>query len=151
MPEFLPGMCLIRETACSRTVKPYDRQGMADKLEEIFALQEKLNARIGVNLSNLDEDEQTKWVLNYTRALSQETAELIDSVPWKWWAKYQEFDLQNARVEVIDMFHFLVSLAQTLGMSADDVYNGYLAKNKVNHARQDSGYAAKDEADSRHI
>ncbi|MGF1452265.1 MAG: dUTPase [Opitutales bacterium] len=124
---------------------------MADKLEEIFALQEKLNARIGVNLSNLDEDEQTKWVLNYTRALSQETAELIDSVPWKWWAKYQEFDLQNARVEVIDMFHFLVSLAQTLGMSADDVYNGYLAKNKVNHARQDSGYAAKDEADSRHI
>lgn len=124
---------------------------MADKLEEIFALQEKLNARIGVDLSNLDEAEQTKWVLNYTRALSQETAELIDSVPWKWWAKYQAFDLQNARVEVVDMFHFLVSLAQTLGMSADDVYAGYLAKNKVNHARQDTGYAEKDAEDSRHI
>ena len=124
---------------------------MADKLEEIFALQETLNARIGVDLSNLDEAEQTRWVLNYTRALSQETAELIDSVPWKWWAKYQSFDLQNARVEVVDMFHFLVSLAQTLGMSADDVYAGYLAKNKVNHARQDSGYAAKDADDSRHI
>jgi len=76
---------------------------------------------------------------------------LTDSVPWKWWAKYQEFDKQNARVEVIDLFHFLVSLAQTLGMTADDVFDAYVAKNKVNHQRQDSGYTEKDEADSRHI
>ncbi|MGY8694383.1 MAG: dUTPase, partial [Verrucomicrobiia bacterium] len=72
-------------------------------------------------------------------------------VPWKWWAKYQEFDKQNARVEVIDLFHFLVSLAQTLGMTAEDVFDAYVAKNKVNHQRQDSGYTEKDEADSRHI
>ncbi|MFL3658034.1 MAG: dUTPase, partial [Opitutales bacterium] len=99
----------------------------------------------------IDEKEQTKWVLNYTRAMQQEMAELTDSVPWKWWAKYQEFDKQNARVEVIDLFHFLVSLAQTLGMTADDVFDAYVAKNKVNHQRQDSGYTEKDEADSRHI
>jgi dimeric dUTPase (all-alpha-NTP-PPase superfamily) len=110
-----------------------------------------LNARIGVNLKGIDEKEQTKWVLNYTRAMQQEMAELTDSVPWKWWAKYQEFDKQNARVEVIDLFHFLVSLAQTLGMTADDVFDAYIAKNKVNHQRQDSGYTEKDEADSRHI
>ena len=46
-------------------------------------------------------------MLNYTRAMQQEMAELIDSVPWKWWAKYQKFDEQNARVEVVDLFHFL--------------------------------------------
>ena len=28
----------------------------------------------------------------------EELAELTDSVPWKWWAKYQKFDEQNARV-----------------------------------------------------
>jgi len=122
-----------------------------DKLEAIFALQEDLNQRIGVDLTGLDEAGKAEWVLNYTRAMQQEMAELIDSVPWKWWAKYQKFDEQNARVEVIDLFHFLISLAQTLGMSADDVYQAYLAKNKVNHARQDSGYTAKDEDDSRHI
>ncbi|WOO42461.1 dUTPase [Rubellicoccus peritrichatus] len=122
-----------------------------DKLEEIFALQETLNQRIGIDTSNLSEEEKTKWVLNYTRALQQETAELIDSVPWKWWAKYQEFDEQNARVEVVDLFHFLISLAQVLGMSAEDVYAAYTKKNKVNHQRQDSGYVAKDEADSKHI
>lgn len=122
-----------------------------DKLEEIFTLQEELNSRIGVQTSGLTDEQKAQWVLNYTRAMQQELAELIDSVPWKWWAKYQEFDEQNARVEVVDLFHFLVSIAQILGMTPDDVYDAYLKKNKVNHARQDSGYAVKDEADSRHI
>lgn len=122
-----------------------------DKLQRIFEMQEELNARIGVKLNDIDDEEQTKWVLNYTRAMQQEMSELIDSVPWKWWAKYQEFDKQNARVEVVDLFHFLVSLAQTLGMTADDVYDAYVAKNKVNHQRQESGYSVKDESDSRHI
>ena len=114
-------------------------------------MQEDLNARIGVHLRDIDEKERTKWVLNYTRAMQQEMAELIDSVPWKWWAKYQEFDLQNARVEVVDLFHFLISLAQTLGMSADDVFDAYVKKNKVNHERQESGYQEKDHDDSKHI
>ena len=122
-----------------------------DKLAEIFRLQEELNERIGVSLRDLPEEKKTEWVLNYTRAMQQELAELIDSVPWKWWAKYQKFDEQNARVEVIDLFHFLISIAQALGMSADDVYAAYLAKNKVNHQRQESGYSAKDHEDSRHI
>lgn len=122
-----------------------------DKLEEIFRLQAELNQRIGVDLRNLSEEEKTRWVLNYTRAMNQEIAELIDSVPWKWWAKYQKFDEQNARVEVIDLFHFLISIAQSLGMTAEDVFEAYVKKNEVNHQRQESGYVEKDAADSRHI
>jgi len=124
---------------------------MNDKLNHIFELQKQLNKRIGVDTDNMNEEDQIKWVLNYCRALSQETAELIDSVPWKWWAKYQKFDKQNARVEVVDMFHFLISLGQVLGLTADDIYNGYLEKNKVNFARQDNGYTTKDEGDNKHI
>jgi dimeric dUTPase (all-alpha-NTP-PPase superfamily) len=122
-----------------------------DRLEGIFAMQAELNRRIGVELEGLREEEKVRWVLNYSRAMSQELSELVDSVPWKWWAKYQTFDEQNARVEVVDLFHFLISLAQALGMSAEDVYEGYVKKNKVNHSRQESGYSEKDEADSRHI
>ena len=122
-----------------------------DKLEEIFVQQAALNKRIGVDTEQMSDADKAKWVLNYTRAMQQEIAELIDSVPWKWWAKYQEFDEQNAKVEVVDLFHFLVSLAQVLGMTPDDVYEAYVKKNKVNHNRQDSGYKEKDEADSRHI
>ena len=114
-------------------------------------MQDALNRRIGVSLPPPTEEEKAKWVLNYTRAMQQEIAELIDSVPWKWWAKYQKFDEQNARVEVVDLFHFVISLAQTLGMSADDVFQAYVKKNQVNFQRQESGYVKKDESDSRHI
>ncbi|MFL2848274.1 MAG: dUTPase [Coraliomargaritaceae bacterium] len=122
-----------------------------DKLDTIFEMQDTLNKRIGVVTENLSEEEKTKWVLNYTRAMQQEIAELIDSVPWKWWAKYQEFDEQNAKVEIVDLFHFLISLAQVMGMTPEDVYNAYVKKNQVNHDRQESGYEDKDESDSRHI
>lgn len=122
-----------------------------DKLEEIFSMQASLNRRIGVVLEDLDEAGKTEWVLNYTRAMQQELSELVDSVPWKWWARYQTFDEQNARVEVVDLFHFLVSLAQVLGMTAEDVFAAYAKKNAVNVNRQETGYTAKDEADSRHI
>ena len=122
-----------------------------DQLRELFRMQKALNERIGVHTDGMSEEEKTKWVLNYCRAMGQEIAELTDSVPWKWWAKYQKFDEQNARVEVVDLFHFLISLAQVLGMSADDVFNFYVKKNEVNFKRQESGYHVKDESDSKHI
>jgi len=114
-------------------------------------MQKALNERIGVNMEGMSAEEKTRWILNYTRAMTQEIAELNDSVPWKWWAKYQKFDEQNARVEVVDLFHFLISIAQVLGMSADDVFNAYIKKNAVNVQRQESGYTHKDEHDSKHI
>ena len=123
----------------------------SDQLRELFRMQKALNERIGVKTDSMSEEEKTKWILNYCRAMSQEMAELTDSVPWKWWAKYQKFDEQNARVEVVDLFHFLISMAQVLGMNADDVYEAYAKKHKVNLDRQASGYCTKDEDDSRHI
>ena len=122
-----------------------------DKMDQMFEMQKRLNERIGVFTDRMDEVQQTQWILNYGRALSQELAELTDSVPWKWWAKYQKFDKQNAQVEIVDIFHFLISLAQTLGMSAEDVYEKYMKKNQVNFQRQDSGYAVKDDKDNLHI
>jgi dimeric dUTPase (all-alpha-NTP-PPase superfamily) len=93
-----------------------------DQLRELFRMQQSLNERIGVHTGTMTDEDKTKWILNYSRAMSQEIAELTDSVPWKWWAKYQKFDEQNARVEVVDLFQ-----------------------------RQEDGYAKKDENDSRHI
>ena len=120
-----------------------------DMLQDLFDKQMSLNQRIGVNPPEMNDEEKIQWVLNYTRATSQELAELVDSVPWKWWAKYQEFDVQNAKVEVVDLFHFLISLAQVLGMDARDVHDLYNQKNKLNFKRQDDGYTTKDEDDNR--
>jgi len=99
----------------------------------------------------MSDDERQRWLLQYCRALSQEVAELTDCVPWKWWAKYQTFDAQNARVEIVDLLRFVISLAQVAGMSADDVFTAYTKKHEVNLNRQASGYRTKDESDNKHI
>jgi dimeric dUTPase (all-alpha-NTP-PPase superfamily) len=124
---------------------------MQDQLTQMFELQAKTNIALNGWNKSMHPTERTKWILNYTLAMQQELAELVDSVPWKWWAKYQSFDEQNARVEVVDLFHFLISLAQVLGMSADEVFESYCKKKDVNLNRQVDGYVAKDQEDCKHI
>lgn len=124
---------------------------MKDQLHELFRLQHELNYKIGIETYNLSDEEKVERVLQFCRAMSQEVAELTDSVPWKWWSKHQKLDLQNAKVEVIDILHFLISTAQALGMSADDVFEAYTKKHKVNLNRQKSGYETKDNEDCSHI
>ncbi|MDR2667640.1 MAG: dUTPase [Puniceicoccales bacterium] len=121
------------------------------RLQHLFELQKKFSKRLGIDAENFSDEERRLWVLNYSRAMQQEIAELVDSMPWKWWAKYQTFDLQNAQVEIVDIFHFLISAALALGMDADDLYDKFCKKNAVNHERQDSGYSEKNSDDSRHI
>lgn len=141
----------LPDSLVSKAVPPQPYVPQPDRLLELFRMQRLLNQRIGVNTDNMPEDEQVKWLLQYSRCTQQEMAELVDSVPWKHWAKYQKFDQQNARVEVVDMFHFLISMAQVLGMSAEDLFDAYVKKNAVNFQRQESGYSVKDSGDSKHI
>jgi len=122
-----------------------------DKLEAIFYLQKLLNRRIGVETDKMDEAQRQQWLLNYCRAMGQEVAELTDCVPWKWWASYQKFDKQNARVEIVDLLHFLISLAQVMEITPDELFEAYTKKHRVNLTRQESGYTAKDEHDSKGV
>lgn len=130
--------------------------------------QKELNKRVGIDADRMFESwkgsgvgpkelpEYHKDILGDLHvALSQELAEFRDSIHWKWW-KAGKSDPQNAKVEVIDMFHFLMSMAQVLGMSAEDFYQGYMQKNAVNHKRQDGDYATNPnavggESDCKHI
>ena len=122
-----------------------------DKLEAVFFLQKLLNKRIGVDTDKLDEAQRQQWMLNYCRALMQEAAELTDCMPWKWWASYQKFDKQNARVEIVDLLHFLISLAQVMEITPEELFEAYTKKHRVNLNRQESGYTTKDESDNKHI
>jgi len=69
---------------------PFHRREILDAMEspdqfrELFRMQKALNERIGVPTDGMSDKEKTKWLLNYCRAMSQEIAELTDSVPWKW-------------------------------------------------------------------
>lgn len=64
------------------------------------------------------------------RAIILETAEAIECLPWKWWKK-QEINKKNLYIELVDIYHFLLSLInlQTdkiktdLIILIDDIYN----------------------------
>ena len=133
-------------------------------LKELFEKQAQLNKRIGFDAKRLREnfDPQTSglWLNNYLAAMSNELEELRDCTFWKHWCKEAQegkrfllHDLQNARVEVIDLLFFWISLAQCLGLDAEDVMRLYEQKLNVNHTRQDDGYsmANKTEDDNKDI
>lgn len=44
----------------------------------------------------------------FYRAIWTESAELMDHIGWKWWKK-QESDMKQARLEIVDIWHFGLS------------------------------------------
>ena len=92
------------------------------------------------------------WLSNYSRAMHEEILELDEELLWKWWSK-DEIDIQNIRVELIDILHFLVSGMICSGLTPEKVYDIYCQKHAVNVSRQDSGYnkAIKSEDDNKNI
>ncbi len=84
--------------------------------------------------------------------MDEEVKELNAELLWKWWSK-DEIDIQNIRVELIDVLHFLVSAMISAGLTPEKVFDVYQQKHAVNIARQDSGYskATKTEDDNRNI
>ncbi len=75
---------------------------MKAEILDMFQLQEDLNKKINPNWR----EERTKE--DFIRATWIECAELVDSLPWKWWKK-QEPDMENVQIEVVDIWHFVMS------------------------------------------
>ncbi|MFQ5423502.1 MAG: dUTPase [Phycisphaerae bacterium] len=133
-------------------------------LEELFRHQADLNRRIGFDAEAMrhafDPQKAGEWLNNYINAASNELEELRDCTYWKHWCaeaksgrRFRLHDLQNARVEVIDLLFFWVSMAQCLGLDAHDVMDLYRQKLAVNQQRQDNNYSmtGKTEDDNKGI
>jgi dimeric dUTPase (all-alpha-NTP-PPase superfamily) len=145
-----------------------------DMLHDIFTLQGQLNDGIfkkqdirgpdgqvltmAAIQSALDRGElgpnglPNTWLRNYLRALQGEATEVEQDLLWKWWSK-DKIDMQNIRVEIVDLMHFLTSLALSAGLTAEEFHRLYTAKHRVNEKRQDEGYSKtnKNEADNKGI
>ena len=81
-----------------------------DYIKEMFALQQKLN----------DDTNGLGWengytkndrIINWKRCIYMESAELIDSFNWKHWKDInKKADWENATIEIVDIWHFVMSL-----------------------------------------
>ncbi|HBH10042.1 MAG TPA: dUTPase [Gammaproteobacteria bacterium] len=87
-------------------------------------------------------DLPNKWLVNYSKAIKEELSELDEELLWKWWSK-DEIDMQNIRVELIDILHFLISAMMCAGLTAEKVFDIYQQKHAVNIKRQDMDYNKK--------
>ncbi|MHB1125547.1 MAG: dUTPase [Bacillota bacterium] len=118
-----------------------------DKLEHIFELQDRFDKELAEQ-RNLDYDMST-WVQKEVLAIVSELGELLGEVNFKWWKNPKPLDRGAIAEELIDILHFFVSICLKMGLSAEEVYETYLNKNKENFRRQQGlsekqGYKAMD-------
>lgn len=106
-----------------------------DKLDTIFTMQKSLNDEI-TTLRHLEDVTPDQWQQKLTLAMLSEMAEALEGTDFKWWKNKKPKDPDYLKEEIVDMLHFLVSMALRAGMDAEELYARYLAKNKENFDRQ---------------
>ncbi|MBL7132844.1 MAG: hypothetical protein ISS78_01980 [Phycisphaerae bacterium] len=131
-------------------------------LEDIWPLQAELNKHAGFDTLALGQvlakaeqggeqpgkdpayTEAGRALKNYIDALAGECHEMQECLSWKHWYReakqgrqYELQDLQNARVEAVDMLFVWISICQLLGLEPQDVYRLYAGKLEINRRRQD--------------
>lgn len=77
---------------------------MQQKIQQCLKLQDRLN-------SIIDPDWKSNRIpKDFYRAIWLECAEAVESLPWKWW-KHTEPNWDNVKIEIVDIWHFILSLA----------------------------------------
>lgn len=76
--------------------------------DETIKIQDNFNSQINPNWKESDQD--------FWMAILDETIEVLNSRNWKWWKdtskyEYKSVDKENIKVEFIDIFHFMLSIA----------------------------------------
>ena len=119
-----------------------------NKLQEVLNTQTQLQNRLGNNIKEMTEQQLTAYVKNNVFFVTEELHEMTRELPyvkeWKDYSKLTDEDIacrkELAQEEFIDVFTFLMNIALSLELTADEIYDLYFQKNKVNHSRQDNGY-----------
>lgn len=138
----------------------------APQLQELLDMQMSLQKRIDPNFGNPEASlaEVAEAVMRNNFAASEELHEFVNalggthdhgpkSAVWKWWkadnkgpARYNSFntlserDQIEAKMELVDRFHFFMNDMLLIGMTASELVSMYKAKNAENFNRQNNGY-----------
>jgi dimeric dUTPase (all-alpha-NTP-PPase superfamily) len=108
-----------------------------DRLDSIFSMQKGLAEMM--NLDRYPKDTEGR-VSALCTAIIHEAVELQRTTNWKWWKKPSQFNIEDAKEELIDIWHFVVQASLELGLTPDDILEEYKKKNQINRDRQKNGY-----------
>lgn len=112
---------------------------MNDRFQEIFDKQKSLQTLL---TEKEHPGEYPELLPGHITGLMSELGEILaEHQGWKHWKKNKkEVVWENVKEEVVDAFHYMINIALVLKMDADDLYDGFIKKNKENIERQNSNY-----------
>jgi len=136
--------------------------GQVDTLGDILNLQAETQKNVyGYDFASMSlRDVCNFWLMN-NHALIDEMNEATDALGgistggnaiWKRWKKdYPKYsdmkfsdlsvdDQLECKFEIVDMLHFFMNYAASIGMTPQEMYNMYMSKNEHNRERQRNGY-----------
>lgn len=155
------------DNQCKDLLVENDYVKSTNHLEKLMNLQKNTQESVyGYDFKNLSLGEIKDFWLWNTRAIEDEISEAYDALGgvsnngetsignavWKPWksnhkkaysmkiSDLSEGDLKELKMELVDIQHFLFNMMISVGMTAEELYNFYLSKNKENVARQKRGY-----------
>ena len=111
-----------------------------DTLGTLFELQKVFQRRL-YGIKKLPDNRPEQLPMQVT-SLIAEIGEILElNQKWKSWKKNPvDYDRNEMLFEVADAFHFLINIALFLDFDADEIFDAFLKKNKINHERQDKNY-----------
>jgi dimeric dUTPase (all-alpha-NTP-PPase superfamily) len=88
------------------------------------------------------DDPQTtcEFIKDNVLAAVAELIELMEETGWKFWSSSWHVNVDQARAEWIDAWHFMMNIGNKLGMDEELIQAMYNAKRDINRQRQLVGY-----------
>lgn len=120
-----------------------------DKLETMMLMQKTLQeSAYGYKFDEQSLESRVAFIKEMSIHATQEIHEMLYELPhfkpWKDYSGMSEEDKEvaftKAKAEFVDTVHFVLNMAIGLGMSAEEIHDGYVDKNKENYRRQVEGY-----------
>jgi len=101
---------------------------VTNQITQMLSMQDAMNSRV----SETWRDNNYEWY----RALWVECAEMLDHHGWKWW-KHQEIDVPQVQLELVDIFHFGLSLRLMTGESVANIASSLTTELKQGSSESD--------------
>jgi hypothetical protein len=109
----------------------------------MFRLQEELQSSTyndGLSPAVFTQSGKIEFIKTNVIAITDEIHEALGEVGWKPWATSNHINEAAYKAELVDAWHFFMNLCIVVGMTPDELFEGYLTKRQKNIKRQQDGY-----------
>jgi dimeric dUTPase (all-alpha-NTP-PPase superfamily) len=108
-----------------------------DKLEKLIEMQRDLASVLASPRYPSKAEERISLLCT---AIIHEAIELQRLTNWKWWKNPTDFNFEDAKEELIDIWHFVLQATIELNMTPEDILKYYSKKNNLNKERKNMNY-----------